>query len=270
MKNEFFGTDVQQALLKRGQDMFALVRDDPRLTYYGRTVGFAGAGADEGAHAVVAALASLQGAAHYGSVPTAEVPSLRRKLEGDGFSTTHFVRWRSTKATFDIAGRILEDHPLPSDVSAITLGPDSPHSDLQKLADVALSCEVLPPAGAVLRGVARKAVAIVAVDATGNPVSCAGSSAICHPEHPQFGGQPWWGMISTAEHRRGERLALVLGAMALLKMRDRYGFQEFFTGVQPGNAPSEAVCRKMGFAPEESSVVTVVDPKAMPGGKLTK
>ena len=268
MEDTFFGTEPQQALLKRGQDMFALTRDDPRLTYYGRTVGCADLA--EASHQIVEALARLQGAAHYGCVADPEVRPLLGALGTKGYNTTHYVRWVSTDATFSAARQILSDHPLPSDIQALTLDPGSPVDDLRKLAEVALSCEVLPPAGAVLRGIARPAVSIVAIDRDGNPVSCAGSSAICHPDHPSLGGQAWWGMLATAESRRGERLALILGAMAILQMRDRFGFQSFFTGVQPGNGPSEAVCRKMGLAPDGTNVVTVVDPKAMPGGKLTK
>ena len=268
MEDAFFGSEAQQALLKRGQDMFALTRDDPRMTYYGRTVGCADH--TEASHQIVQALAKLQGAAHYGCVAGPEVKPLRSALETKGYKTTHFVRWASTGATFAAAKQILSDHPLPSDIQAVTLGLESPGDNLRKLAEVALSCEVLPPAGAVLRGIARPAVSIVAIDRDGNPVSCAGSSAICHPDHPSLGGQAWWGMLATAESRRGERLALILGAMAILQMQDRFGFQSFFMGVQPGNGPSEAVCRKMGLAPDGTNVVTVVDQKAMPGGKLTK
>ena len=268
MGDLFFGSEAQQALLKRGQEMFTLTKDDPRLTYYGRTVGFADH--TPHSHAIVEALAALQGAAHYGCVKDADVGPLTVSLAGRGYSTTHFVRWVATNATFELAEQTLADNALPSDVTAITLSPDSPHTDLEKLAKVALSCGVLPPAGAVLRGIARPAVSLLAVDESGNPVSCAGSSAICHPDHPRFGGQAWWGMLATDPGRRGEKLALILGAMAILQMRDRFGFQGFFTGVQPGNGPSEAVCRKMGLTPDGTSVVTVVDPVAMPGGALTK
>lgn len=267
MDDEFFGTGSQQALLMRGQNKFAITSEDPRFTYYGRTVGVAD-NTDDG-HAIVSALAQLQGASHYGCVNDADVVPLRAMLEKDGLSTTHFARWVATEVTTARAEQIIANYPLPSDITVFWLSQDSPKADLQKLADVALSCGVLPPSGAVLRGVARPALALVAVDRTGSPVSCAGSSAICHPEHPQFGRQAWWGMLATSETRRGEKLALILGAMALLQMRERFGFETFFTGVQPGNGSSEAVCKKMGFAPNGTSVITVVDPKAIPGGKLT-
>ncbi len=268
MNDEFFGSDAQQALLRRGRDMFAITDNDVRMTYYGRTVGVADLTPQ--AHGIVASLAGFQGASHYGHVPDGDVADLRQALEKKGQNTTHYARWISTDSAFQKAEQILIDHALPSDVTAITLGPDSPATGLQKLADVALACDVLPPSGAVLRGIARSARFIVAVDSNQAPVSCAGTSAICHPDHPLFGRQAWWGMLATADHRRGEKLALILGAMAMLDMRSHLGFQSFFTGVVPGNAPSEAVCRKLGLAPNGTSVVTVVDPVALPGGRLTK
>ena len=37
--DEYFGNPDQQALLRRGQALAVLTRDDPRYSYYGRTVG---------------------------------------------------------------------------------------------------------------------------------------------------------------------------------------------------------------------------------------
>ncbi len=80
----------------------------------------------------------------------------------------------------------------------------------------------------------------------------------------------WWGMLATAPERKGQRLALILGAIVMRQMGDRFGFEQFFTGVQPGNAPSEAVCRKSGLAPDGTATITVVDPTMLAGGKLTR
>ena len=156
MEDEIFGSEPQQTLLKRGQDTFALVRDDPRFTYYGRTVGVADH-TDE-SNAILTSLARLQGAAHYGCVDDRNVLPLIRNLKDRGYSTTHYVRWVSGENTFGLAEAAVSDYPLPPDVRVISLGPNSPKTDLQKLADIALSCEVLPPSGAVLRGVARPAL----------------------------------------------------------------------------------------------------------------
>jgi len=64
-------------------------------------------------------------------------------------------------------------------------------------------------------------------------------------------------------------LACISGAMAILQMWDHFEFQHFLTGFQSENGPSEAAYRKMGLSPDGTSVVTLVDPAAIPGGKLT-
>ena len=94
--------------------------------------------------------------------------------------------------------------------------------------------------------------------------------AYVHPDQTLGRAQCWWGMLATHPDRRGERLAVILGAMALIRMQDRYGFTQVFTGVEPGNAASEAVCRRMGLAPADTSVLSVADAALLPGGRMTK
>ncbi|WP_417727085.1 hypothetical protein [Roseovarius sp.] len=150
------------------------------------------------------------------------------------------------------------------------LGPDAPAGTMAQLAGVALSCGVLPPSGAVLRGIRKPGLGLVALDQSGKGVACAGAASYLHPDHPLGRRQCWWGMLATLPERRGERLALILGAMALIEMQDRYGFDEVFTGVTPGNAASEAVCARLDLRAETTSVLAFSDPRQLPGGRLTK
>lgn len=60
------------------------------------------------------------------------------------------------------------------------------------------------------------------------------------------------------------------GAHALLEMHRRHGFTGAMTGVEPGNRASEAICRRMGFAPRGLSIVGMADPTRLPGGRMTK
>jgi RimJ/RimL family protein N-acetyltransferase len=76
-------------------------------------------------------------------------------------------------------------------------------------------------------------------------------------------------MLATDPERRGQKLALILGALAMQQMHQRFGFASFMTGVQPGNAPSEAVCRASGLQDRGRAILTVVDSAVLPGGKLT-
>jgi GNAT superfamily N-acetyltransferase len=266
--DEVFGTEEQRGMLTRGRALYALVAEDPRFTYYGRGVGvLRGA---EGGMDLLDALVRLQGYSNLGDVADEDVAAFEQALEARGYSLTRYMRWVGGDTALAAAERVLDSTTLPPGTEVLSIGADSPPEHLEKLARVALDAGVLPNAGSVLRGRTRPGIGLVAVDAQGRPMSCAAAAAIYHPDDPQLGRQCWWGMLATDPGHRGKGLAAVLGAMAMQAMHARYGFTSFFTGVQPGNAASETVCGRMGLAPENRWVITVVDAAALPGGKLTR
>ena len=164
------------------------------------------------------------------------------------------------------APAVAKETPEASGSGVERIDAESRRAALERLAEVALPCGVRPPAGSVLRGVARPGVALTALDADGRAAACAGASASHHQDHPTLGGVCWWGMLATRQDRRGLRLALRLGALAMLDMRRRHGFERIFSGIQPGGGTSEAVCARLGLSPEPSMIFTVIDRIAMPGG----
>lgn len=266
--DEHFGTEAQRALLARGCHAYALLRDDPRFTYYGRTVCLASP--ESGDMAMLASLTRLQGSSHYARVANADLPRHAEAAHAEGLAVTHYARWEGDEAAHDAARAILRDYPLPDDLVTEWIDGDAPPERLASLAEVALPCGVLPPAGAVLRGQARPGLALIARDRDGTPVACAGAAAYLHADHPLGHEEYWWGMLATHPARRGQRLALILGAMALRAMQERYGFSRVFTGVEPGNLASEAVCRRMGLTRSDTSTLSVADSTLLPGGRMTK
>lgn len=263
-----FGTDAQRRLLAQGLSLFDIVRDDPRFTYYGRTVGLAGP--SEGTMSLLASLTRLQGNSHYAAVPNTEMTQLCSEAGSQGLSVVRYARWEGATEAHATATAILRDHALPDDLTLHRVQSDSPTDILRLLSEVALACGVLPPSGAVLRGRTRPGLALLATDRAGRPVACAGAASYLHPDHPMGRTQCWWGMLATHPDRRGERLALILGATALREAQARFGFSQVFTGVEPGNAASEAVCRRMGLVPADTSTLSVADASLLPGGRMTR
>lgn len=267
-EDEVFGSVQQQAFLRRGRAMYDLLGHDARYTYYGRGVGLATP--DDGSLDRLAALVALQGNSSYGTVPDDRLPALCDAVAARGLSITRYARWAGGAEALAAARGIVADSSLPDDLTLCPIGPDTPGDTLAQLASVALACGVVPPAGAVLRGVCRPGVALVALDRDGRGVACAGAAAFLHADRAGDDGSCWWGMLATLPERRGARLSLLLGAMAMIAMNDRYGATSFFTGVEPGNSPSEAVCTRIGLRPGGTSILVAADPSLIPGGRLTK
>lgn len=267
MDDAYFGSDHQQALLRRGRALYALTRDDPRFGYYGRLVSLTTP--DDGDLDLLCHLIALQGAASYTAVPNADVPALTRRIEARGLAVNLYRRWTGGETALAAAAGIARGIPLPADLTLHRIDADAPPQHLAQLADVALTCSVLPPAGGVLRGQIKPGAGLVAVDADNRAVCCAGAAALNHRDHPTLGAETWWGMLATHPDRRGQKLALSLGAYVMRDMHHRFGRTRFMTGIQPGNTASEAVCARMGLAPDGSSILNVVDPTALPGGKMT-
>lgn len=268
MSDEFFGSDDQRAVLRRGRALAALLGHDTRYCYYGRSVGLAGP--EDGAIDQLAALATVQGSASYFHVPMTEVDAIKTALAARGLAPMHYDKWEGKGSAVAAARQIVASLSLPGDLTMLRLDAASPEGHLASMAEMALGCGVLPPCGAVLRGLLQPAVCLVALDRAGKVVSCAGASAFAHKDHPTLGGQAWWGMLATDPARRGQKLSVILGAHALLEMATRFGFGDFMTGVEPGNAPSEAVCARMGLAKGHFGIIPCADPRALASGRMTK
>jgi hypothetical protein len=95
------------------------------------------------------------------------------------------------------------------------------------------------------------------------------AAAHVHPHHPRLGGPAWCGALATAPDCRGRRIALVLGAHAILKLQRRFGFESSMTGVELDNAPSKAVCARLGLAVGGACIVGGADPRALRSGWMT-
>jgi len=263
--DSFFGSEAQRDLLTRGRALFDLLRDDPRFTYYGRGVGLVSP--EDGDFDLLLALTRLQAFSHYGIVSDARLSEHTEAAHEAGLSVTLYPRWEGGDAVLRAAREILQDHSCPGDITVVRITPETPDVTLAQLAEVALGSGVLPPAGAVLRGQTRPGLGLVALDGAGKPVACAGAAAYLHPSRD---GHAWWGMLATDPARRGEKLALILGAMAIEAMHEGYGFRSFFTGVEAGNTASEGLCARIGLAPGGTSTLSVADPSMLPGGRMTK
>ncbi len=268
MRDEFFGNDDQRALLRRGRGLAALLAQDRRYSYYGRSVGLPGP--EDGDIDELAALAVVQGSATYLTVPLNQVESIKTSILARGLVPMLYDKWEGTRSAIAAARQVVATLALPEDLTMLRLDASTPDGHLVSLAEMALGCGVLPPCGEVLRGLLRPAVCLVAIDRAMRVVSCAASSAFAHEDHPKHGGQAWWGMLATDPARRGQRLSVVLGAHALLEMETSFGFGDFMTGVEPGNAPSEAICARMGLSRGKSAIIGCTDPRALASGRMTK
>jgi GNAT superfamily N-acetyltransferase len=265
---DLFGSPEQQALLARGAALHRVTANDPTKTYYGRTVGLTGL--EAGDVDLLADLALLQGNTNFAKVPNDRIPGLTVECEARGLNPVHYARWEGGSDALTRARDIIETTPLPGDLTLGWIMADTPEPMRVAVAAMALECGVLPPSFAVLSGTIRPGMACFAMEPSGRVVSLAGAAAFLHPDHPDGRAECWWGMLATHPEWRGARLSLLLGAHALAAMMERYGFTRVFTGVEPGNAASEAVCTRVGLTPVGTSTLGVADPTVLTSGRMTK
>jgi hypothetical protein len=101
MRDEFFGSDDQRALLRRGRGMAALLGQDRRYSYYGRTVGLPGP--EDGDIDHLAALATVQGSATYGAVPLNQVEAIKTSILARGLVPMLYDKWEGTHSSIAAA-----------------------------------------------------------------------------------------------------------------------------------------------------------------------
>lgn len=265
--DEYFGDPAKVGALEQAAALWSLVRANTRYSYYGRTVGLIGPGGDTANE--LAALARLQGASTCYYCPKATADELSAQLAGMGLQSDRHEQCRGGAEAYDAARGVLSEARLPDDIQVIEL---SHESETSLVAEVAAMCAVegiMQVPGSVMRGVSIPGVVFVAVDRMGRPVASASSRRMFHPDHAR-GTDFFWGALATRPERRGQKIGLVLGAMAITRMWERRGARGFITGVRHDNASSQKLCMKLGVRDTEWALAHCIDPKVLGSNQYTK
>lgn len=264
---ELFGSPSSIALMKRSAALWSLLKDNSRYAFYGRTVALSDI-ADDTAD-ILCALARLQGAGVAYYFPKLSAPDLFATFEARGFAIDRHEHYRGGESAYQASRAILATHSLPQDLTLLALDRDTPGAFVAAVAELCQSFGVMPVPGAVMRGQIRRGINFVAVDGNGRPVASASSFVLHHPSSPHA-RDVFWGMLATREDRRGEKIALLLGAKTIVHMWENEGARGFMTGVRNDNASSRALCNKLGVSDTEWIYAQCLDTRILGSSSLTK
>lgn len=265
--DEYFGSPAKIALMKRSRHLWSLLQDNPRFAYYGRMVALSEPGDDT--VALMCALAKLQGATICYHYPSDSAAGLFTELESLGFSTDRHEQFWGGEGAYLASKAVEKATPLPGDLTVSVIDPGTPRETVVDVADLCLSCDVMPVPGSVMRGQIRPGVCLAAIDRDGRPVATASSYALHHSSSP-LANDVFWGMLATRNDRRGERIGLLLGAKAIIHMWERHGARGFRTGVRAGNQSSESLCKRLGVHRTEWIYASCIDPELLGEKSVTK
>jgi len=253
--------------MKRSAALWSLLKDNPRYAFYGRTVALSDV-ADDAAD-ILCALARLQGVGVAYYFPKESAANLFATLEARGFSTDRHEHYWGGESAYRASRAMLATHSLPQDLSLSALDRQSPRAFVAEVAELCQSCDVMPVPGPIMRGQALHGITFVASDEHGRPVASASSFVLHHPSSPHA-RDVFWGMLATREDRRGEKIALVIGAKTIVHMWEMEGARGFMTGVRKDNASSQALCNKLGVNDTEWIYAQCLDAGILGSSSLTR
>ena len=268
MQDTFFGPPDIQVATRRAKAFFAIARDDPDLAWYGRFVSLADY--ETGGLEKFLNLIRLQGASPAYWIPIEAAVDVENALKDEGFRPDRFEYVVSEGDSLARARGILARYSLGDDLEVTRLEAESSDDDIEAFAEVAVAGGVLPPPASVMRGECRRGVFLIARDkASGRAVSCGAGienfhAKSCRSDHV------FWGMLSTLPEWRGRKIALILGAQAMVSLFEDYGFSKFTTGVRADNAGSMALCEKLDMLPGKWCTFVGMDPAAFTSERVTK
>jgi hypothetical protein len=265
--DEYFGSPDRIALARRSAALWLLLRDNPRYAYYGRLVALSDPGHDT-VH-ILSAMANLQGAAVSYFYPANAAQSLFAQLEEIGLATDRHEHFWGGETALAASRQVQKQFGFPADLTISAINSRTPRELVRNVAKLCQSCDVMPVPGSIMRGRARNGICLVATDQDHRPVATASSFMIHHPSSPRA-KDAFWGMLATREDRRGERIALLLGAQAIIHMWERYGARGFMTGVRAENLSSQALCNKLGVTASDWVYASCIDKQMFTGSSITK
>ncbi len=244
-----------------------LLKKDRRFAFQGRIVLLSDPGEDM--VEIMVALAKLQGGSVCNYFPKINAQQAISDLEGQGLSVVEHDHLRGTKACLDASLKTLETFALPEDISITVIDETTSPQFVSEVVEMSEKCGVMSVPGWVMRGTGPKGVFFVAQNSAGEPVACAGSF-MCHPKNSSHAQDAFWGMLATRSDRRGQGLACLLGAKAIIHMWEVHNARGFITGVSADNLSSKALCKKMGLSNSDWQYLSCIDHTIFGGDAITK
>ena len=266
--DEYFGTVPQQTVSKRAHALWRLIPNDPQLRYNGRIMtlsGYAGSKTTE----ILISLARLQGAATGHFMPKNKTKEVLHSIKEHGMSSNIWEFCKGGELAYEAAQNILKTNRLPSDISVERL---TTHTKAERIADFAAltsECGVLVMSGRVMRGLDIPGITLAGIDQSGEIVGSAWGYKCYHPQS-NFSDYAFWGGLTCRQDRRGQKIALILGAMSIVQLWEELQVRGFCTGISEDNAASFALCKKLGVLPSDEIGLGVTDPDMFQGATLTK
>ncbi len=266
--DEYFGSEAQNLLMRRGRDLYQLVRADARLAFHGRSIILLGDRGGETAP-LMARIARLCGASAIHFYPSEKTGALKAELTGLGQNAAHWEFCTGGLEAYETCKAILADVPLPGDLRLVRLSADSPAALVRATAELSMDCGVMPLPGRQMRGLANPGLCLVAVDASGAPVATGSSYRYTHPDS-DYRDHAFWGVLATRPDRRGQKLAMILGAHAIVRMWEEFGMRGFTTGIKADNPASLAVCARQGVRPSGQTFIACTNPEHFGDAPITR
>lgn len=267
-EDEIFGTEPQQTVSMRARDLWHLIPNDPQLRYNGRIVTVTGYIGQETGEKLIS-LARLQGATTCHFLPKNRTQAVQQSIETRGLSCNIWEFCKGRELAYKTALRILETHKLPEDISVERLTTDTDTSRIADFAAMTGKCGVLVMSGRVIRGLDVPGITLAGIDQSGKTVASAWGYK-CYHSQSEFSDYAFWGGLSCRKDRRGQKIALILGALSIVKLWEDMHVRGFCTGIAEDNAASFALCKKLGILPSNDIALGVTDPAMFKGATLTK
>ncbi len=265
--SELFGSPDQVALMCRAEHLWVLLQSNPDYSFYGRMVSLSNPGAD--AFEKLYALAKAQGATSCQYYPAVDADRFCAELKTAGLGTSRYEQCRGGDETYVASKKLLETNTAPSDLTIITVDSETPRDQVADLANLSLSCGVMPVPGHVMRGKNARGVCLLALDSNGKAVATA-SSYMSNHSSSSHATDAFWGMLATRDDRRGEKIGPLLGAQAIVSMWENYGARAFNTGIVANNSASMTMCKKLGVIPSGWTFIGCLDPDTFGDSSITK
>ena len=97
-----------------------------------------------------------------------------------------------------------------------------------------------------MRGLDVPGITLAGVDQSGKVIASAWGYK-CYHLQSRYSDHAFWGGLSCRPERRGEKIALVMGALSIVQLWEELGVRTFCTGIAGDNVASFSICEKLAF-----------------------